>query len=348
MDDLNIILSQPISEPDPALKSKSSSDTIACPAAELAPAQRQQRTKQPRTSELFKSIGSESVEVGGATDRTSPSSSSGIFTDHETLSEGHPAATSTVAPPIEAVERAEELASDDDSAGGSQVHWALLVLMSYSSAITLALTWVLWTGRTFQSAETPSSNANPPAMETVPKTTDRHPVVDLPPIPPDNLARLARTMRIGDLEVTPVSVALVPVDLVRSIEPAEWRREESESLVLRLKLTNVSADRTFAPLERAFVRDQASPLDRSAILTSNGRCIKPFPLALESEWLIVGQEFPVLKPGESVETVIGSEAIAEERLTDEMTWHVRLRIGPYRTDVVGVRFNRSNIMPGAR
>ena len=49
------------------------------------------------------------------------------------------------------------------------------------------------------------------------------------------------------------------------------------------------------------------------------------------------------KPGESVETLIASEPGAADRLTDEMTWRVRFRIGPYRTDVLGVRFTRSDV-----
>ena len=40
----------------------------------------------------------------------------------------------------------------------------------------------------------------------------------------------------------------------------------------------------------------------------------------------------MLEPGESVETLVASEPVTEDRLTGEMTWRVRLRIGPYRTD----------------
>src|SRR5438876_5301371 len=47
-------------------------------------------------------------------------------------------------------------------------------------------------------------------------------------------------IRLGDLEVTPLEVVAARLELVRSIEPAEYRREAEESLVLRLRLTNVS------------------------------------------------------------------------------------------------------------
>ena len=55
------------------------------------------------------------------------------------------------------------------------------------------------------------------------------------------------------------------------------------------------------------MREQNSPLDRSSIVTRGGKIIGLFPLAIDSEWSIVGQEFPVLKPGESTETMIASE-----------------------------------------
>src|ERR1700677_3189849 len=55
-DDLDTILSQPIPEPDPALRSKGSTDAIARTSgdAEAVPSFLQQPAKQPRTSEIFK------------------------------------------------------------------------------------------------------------------------------------------------------------------------------------------------------------------------------------------------------------------------------------------------------
>ena len=73
--------------------------------------------------------------------------------------------------------------------------------------------------------------------------------------------------------------SITPLDLVRSIDPADWRREESASLVLRLKLKNISKDHAFAPLERRFLREQTSASDRSTIVTSRGQRINLFPLA---------------------------------------------------------------------
>ena len=268
VDDLNLILSQPVCEPDPALRSKGSSDAM------------------------------------------------------------HPTTGSS---------------SADDHFADSRLYWALIGLMCYSSAVTLALTWVLWTGRGFRPAEAPGATADQPAGESLPKVIESRPVTELAPLPAGNVARLGETVRIGDLEVTPVEVVVTQVELARSIEPHDWRREDADSVVLRLRLTNLSQDQSFAPLERAFVREQSSPLDRSSIATNRGKLIGLFPLAIDSEWSIAGQEFPVLKPGESTETLIASELGAVDQLTSDMTWRVRLRIGPYKTDMIGVRFHKDDV-----
>jgi hypothetical protein len=268
VDDLNLILSQPVTEPDPALRSKASSDVVP-----------------PTTGS----------------------------------------------------------SSTDDHFADGRLYWTLIGLMSYSSAVTLALTWVLWTGRGFHPTEAPVAAADRPAGESPPKMVDSRPAAELAPLPGGNLARLGETVRIGDLEVTPIEVAITSLELARTIEPHDWRREDGESVVLRLRLTNLSQDQSFAPLERAFVREQSSPLDRSSIATTGGKVIGLLPLAVDSEWTIVGQEFPVLKPGDSTETIVASELGAADRLTPDMTWRVRLRIGPYKTDMIGVRFHKDDV-----
>jgi hypothetical protein len=132
------------------------------------------------------------------------------------------------------------------------------------------------------------------------------------------------------------------VELTGSIDPSKYRAEESESLVLRLRFTNLSKSR-FTPLELAYIREQGSLLDRCFITTSDGKTISTYPLAVDSEWAIVGQEYRVLDEGETVEAVIASEPGAANRLSSEMIWRVRLRIGLYRTDVIGVRFRDADV-----
>ena len=352
-DDLDRILSEPISEPDPVLRSKGSTDAIARTArdAEAVPSFLQEPGKQPRTSEIFKGLGAQTAVVASSSAALGAVPSSSLAapkSSSETMFEGSLFETSKSSVTSEHGPRDLEWASDDDHHSDSRIPWALLVLMSYSSAVTLALTWALWTGRSFRSAESPSANTSQTEGESVPKVVNSSPVGVLPPLAAENVASMGKVIRIGGVEVTPVGIEVTRLELVRSIEPAKWRREKLASLVLRLRLKNISKNDTFAPLELRFVREQASTLDRSMIATSPGQAINLFPLAVDSEWLIVGQKFTVLEPGKSVETLIASEPGAADRLTDLMTWHIRLRVAPYRTDVLGVRFNKNDVEPGSR
>jgi hypothetical protein len=348
LDDLNVTMVEPGGEPGPALKSKSSSDTILriSPEIEPLPSFLEERGREPRTSEIFPVFGAQAAEADQPTALAEPRSASSLITispNRETVFERSLVETSESTVKGTQARRDVESASDDDQFGESRVPWALLLLMSYSSAVTLALTWVMWTGRSFWPAGSPSATVSPADVEPAPKIESSAPVGVLPPLPADHITTLGQTTQIGDLEVTPLDVLTTPVTLVRSIDPKDWRREESASLVLRLRLKNVSQDQEFAPLETRFLREQGIALDRSTIATSQGKGINLFPLAVESEWSIEGQPLTALKPGETVESVIASEPGVSDRLTDEMIWRIRLRIGMYRTDVLGVRFNKHDI-----
>jgi hypothetical protein len=348
-DDLAMILAGV--EPDPALKSGSSADTISPPhvstenepAAELVGIQAQ----SPRTSEVFQTFGPQgafAVEAIVASEpaidpeliRNLPGGDS-VF-DRGLIETAEPTAVATKA------RDAAELAADDDQGAESHIPWGLLLLMSYSSAVTLALTWFLWTGRSFSAPGAPLGNVSSAEPETVPKIVSQMASAgELPPLPEENLAALGQTVQIGELEVTPVEISLSPVSLVRSINQSDWRREDEPSLVLKLRLKNTSKAHSFAPLERRFLREQSISYDRSMIVTSQSKVIPLFSLAVESEWSIEGETFGVLKPEETAETVIASEPGVAGKLADDMTWRIRVRIGTYRRDVLGVRFHNYDV-----
>jgi len=232
----------------------------------------------------------------------------------------------------------------DDQPNRSPVPWTHLLLLSYSSALTLALIWAVWHGWLQRPRVSQSTDSSSSGVESATNDPETKPAGTIPPIPTENLTTLGKTIQIGELEVTPLSVIITPLTLVRSIEPSTERHADGSSLVLRLRLTNISKDHTFAPLEPVFLRDPISPLDRSYIETAKGGTISLFPLAIDSEWSILGQEFSALKPGESMETIIASEPAAADELSSEMTWRVRLRIGSYRTDLLGVRFTKVEVL----
>ncbi len=340
VDDLNLMLSQPISEPDPALASASRDTPL--------PAFLQIQKDQPGTSEVFEAVRSRSGDTKvpragwasrlisrftrGSTSRRPPRAST-----TSTLARSHSAGEGL------RIDSGSDADDDESSADLPRGMWLSLLLLSYASAVTLGLGWMLWTGRGLQHSEPPAADSPHIGDERASKATETSAREVLPPIPAENLVVLAETIRIGDVEITPLGVTLSPVELVRSIDPADYRHEDSNSLVVRFKLTNLSKEHAFAPLARDLLRDQAAPRDRSFVAEPDGGKIGLFPLAVESEWLILGQEFPILKPGENAETLVASAIVKEDRLPNELTWHIRLRTGPYRTDILGIRFTRSEL-----
>jgi hypothetical protein len=221
--------------------------------------------------------------------------------------------------------------------------WVLLLLVSYSSAITLALAWILWTGRAARLGQPPPDSPAAAPAESVSRAREPERAAPAPPIPPENLAPLGQTIRLGDLEVTPQAVVATPLELVRSIEPPESRREEGEVLVLRLRLVNISQDRSFAPLDPSLVRERGLRPHDPYIATSRGPNIRLYPLAIESEWSILGQDFDELAPRQATVTIVAAEPGSVARLSPQMTWRVWLRTGVYRTDMLGVRFTSRDV-----
>ena len=151
-------------------------------------------------------------------------------------------------------------------------------------------------------------------------------------------------MSLGELKVTPRSIARRPVELLRLQGTAEGERETSPTLVMTLELANHSSASNFAPLDPAIVRDSLPAVDQSFIELPGGRQIAMYPLAGESEWSIQDQVFPPLQPGETVETILVSEPVEMADLKGSMIWHVKLRTTPFRTDVVGVRFTADQVV----
>ena len=94
----------------------------------------------------------------------------------------------------------------------------------------------------FRPAEPPNNNTRQASGESNPSSSEPTPSLPLPPIPEENRTALGKTIRIGELEVTPLAIDSAPLKLVRSIEPPEYRREGTDSLVLRLEVTNISKE----------------------------------------------------------------------------------------------------------
>lgn len=232
-----------------------------------------------------------------------------------------------------------------NEAAAPWISWPLLLVSSYASALTLALGFILWTGRGLSRLDfSTSSEPGPGTIGPSPGRGASGTGEDLLPLPAPNVTELGSPVRLGELEVTPRSIARRPVELLRLQGTAEEDRESSPSLVMTLELANRPTGSTLAPLEPAIVRDSVPALDRSFIEVPGGGRIAMFRLAIESEWSIQDQVFPALQPGQTVETILVSEPVALADLKGTMTWHVKLRTAPYRTDVLGVRFSVGEVI----
>jgi hypothetical protein len=333
-DDLNVVLSQSMEQPDPDPNLGSAAEGPrredgSDPESGTSAAR---RGRAPRTSEIFRA-----VMAGDAAPSDSPEPHGSCGVEEAPAGEGP-------VPDLGLIDRPSasgDSGAPEDRHPEGRIPWGQILLLSYASVLTLALTWLFWTGRVPRAAG-PAVPAEKPSAESAPRPAEPAADPEAPPLPSENIATIGKTVRLGDLEVTPLAVEAVPLELIRTIDP-ESRRREDRCLILRVRLTNLSDDQSFPPLDRNLVRDRDLRMFDPYIATSEGRSLRLFPLALDSEWSILGQTFPILRPGESAATFIAAEPGSADHLADEMTWRVRLRIGVYRTDMLGVRLTRKEV-----
>jgi hypothetical protein len=260
--------------------------------------------------------------------------------------------TDLSAPPTRAdrpkpADEAEDEEYEDDDRRYRRLWLAFVLVLSYASAVTIGLAWIWWTGRRLHPDE---DEASPPAAAEVradpgARSVQSRRVITPPPIPADRVTTLGRTIRVGDLEVTPLRVTSGLVLLRGTLTGNRIHSGGDEALKLRLRLKNVSEDSIFAPLDEGFLRERgAGPGD--SLVEADGRQIEMYPLAVASELAVVGQAFRELEPGQSYETQIVTAPDSAGRTAPEMTWRLRLRTGIERTDTIGVRFRADEVKPG--
>lgn len=226
-----------------------------------------------------------------------------------------------------------------------------VLLASYASAMTLACGWLLLQARR------PSTGDRESRPETIqasaPDPNGRRGglsarVVPLAKLKADHITSLEKSMRVGDLEITPMTVKVESLRLERSnlTGQPESRVGLPGTLVLRLDLTNRSSDAVFAPLDEAFVRQTDAGPPLGYVEGADGARVYLYPLAETDEWGLVGQRFNTLRPGERVETLVATDEDAMRRLGEgPYLWRLRLRVGadPGAIEDLGVRLTREQI-----
>ena len=229
---------------------------------------------------------------------------------------------------------------DEDERPRGSKSWTVVLLGSYASALTLALAWSLISQRSRDRADADKATVEDSRVDPGQQAGLSRKVEPSGPIAADRVVGLGKTLKLGSLEVTPVEVKRRDVTLQRTTLDGKSQRKEGGkgAFVLTLRLRNTSTDTIYAPLDQAFVRERDRQIVDSYIETVDGGRIYPFPLAVESEWSIVGQDFAELRPGESRVVALASVADAPGEDRGPFVWRVRLRTGVERTEVIGVRW----------
>jgi hypothetical protein len=243
------------------------------------------------------------------------------------------------------VDDSDEDDEEEDDLARRPSNWPMVLLASYASALTIGLIWDFWSHH--RSREDVELDTFPPANASGPghRTDSSGKPIPPAPLPAERVAPLGKMLRIGSLEVTPLEVFSGPVTLRHEIQKGEMRRGGEGALSLRLRLKNIGSESVLSPMDETFLRERGAGVLDSFLESGPGRQVPMFPLAVVSEWSVVGQEFRDLRPGESYETLVVSAPDASAGLgPDEWTWRVRLRTDVNQTETVGVRFRAGDVV----
>lgn len=270
--------------------------------------------------------------------------------------------------------------------GGWYIPLFIVPLVSYSILATIAI-FIMWRA---SQAEKPHPLEYLPDLEGdstgVRKTKNERVQYKVPEITEELPGRLklalGQTLRLGDLEVTPLRITQQQITIQTKGFNEETLRQPT--LCLWLKLRNVASDITFAPLDRYFTREW-KPLGKER--ASNSTTNPPFTyLELAGKRLyggptawyprgdqnhhyesVKGQDyFHELAPGEEWTTFVCVDPqenpldLLNKTNGKEVLWRVQLRRGLARfvsprngsravpaCAVIGVRFSARDVTPAS-
>jgi hypothetical protein len=224
--------------------------------------------------------------------------------------------------------------SSTSPAPGSGSRLLIVLLISYASAVTLALIYLLATRGLAPSLQHQLENLRDPADEegTV-RIIERG--ADLPP---GHTLRLAEGRRFGNILVEPLRLTRGPLEFVHfSGDPRNKQPPSAPVFKLWLRLTNHSEDQSIAPFDALLLYKRA--INQSGTEVANnflcrqadrvdGPVVFAYPTSQHSEWDMRGQYLGrVLQPGESLETFIPSDPEGLDGLTGELLWRFQMRKG---------------------
>ena len=230
-------------------------------------------------------------------------------------------------PPSTPLPTPPETTTDDEEV--ERAPWLVMLLGSYASAVTIAVVWLLWHGYG-RGAE---------VKATLPSTTRvswEKRLANQTPIAAANRVGMGKTITVGSLKFTPVSLTFGPV-MLESVRPD--RSVETSGgghcLILTVMLENTSKHESFAPLERSALRYPDSG-ECESFLALAGSIIESYPLAMASEQSIMGQNLGSLAPGYHWNAILVSEPDTKARLDGPAVWRVPVQVSPGRIVTIGV------------
>jgi hypothetical protein len=213
---------------------------------------------------------------------------------------------------------------------------AFLLLLSYASAVTIGLVYLLLT----RSPESQQRHQ----LEDLRDPVDEEGTVRIyqrgAELPPGHSLQLAGRQRFGNILVEPLRITRGPVEFDHYTRNSRKQQPPTPPVLkLWLRLTNVSTDQEVAPLDSLLLFKRE--LNREGELVSNtfvaplgrleeGPVVFAYPAAQNSEWDMRGQELGrKLAPGESLETFVPSDSAGLDELLaqEELTWRFHLRKG---------------------
>ena len=145
-------------------------------------------------------------------------------------------------------------------------------------------------------------------------------------VPAAQLKSIGETVQLQSLAVTAMAVQRRKISKVVPSTGAS-ETSEGECLVLRVILRNTSVAAEFVPLDEMFVRpnDPKRRPNYTFIELKDSSPIPMYPLPPFDERNLAGESFGVLKPGESVETIVAAEEESPQKAKGTMVWRLQVR-----------------------
>jgi len=240
-----------------------------------------------------------------------------------------PAATETVS--TETVSQSRTKPAESQQSAGKTISWNLFILvLSYASAVTLALIYLLMTNRAHQLESLPDVKLPGKAFRIIPEGAA---------LPSGHALQIGESQQFGNVLVTVTQITREPLVLEHFSGDARKNITRESVIKLWLKLKNISQNQVFSPLDEHLLLSRATDPKTNLIRANNfvcqttqkkksGNLVYVFDLPESSGFHFAGMDaFPPLEPGEEMEFYIPTTEDNLDDLKGKLVWRVHIRKG---------------------